>query len=477
MANFKLPIEAFQKSDSVVLYGTGNVANQYMDQIEAMGVQDKVAFFVNTYPSEAKTFRGKPLLTLQQLLDQPDIQQWIYVVAAYSDNQSIMDTLMEMGIDNSRIVTPMAVEMGSSGVYYPLYRGTVKHIVVYPEINEDSVRNDLERRLNWYLPNRSVLNIFVSQNSVTEAEWQQQLDASDLILVWNKDRLGDESLKAHKAKTACVDPEYPDTPEAVIYSKLFYRTLDNKQKKQLLSQSIANFERLKDKFKNIDIAYVFGTGPSLEQAWEMEFKPSVKLISNTIINNPELIEKIGADILVFSDPLWLSYTGFGGEFRKRVIGFLENKERYCIVPEAYVPFLMVYYPQIKEQLIGIPVTSSSFNIPTVQAFTVKETYNVLTRLGLTSASAIASTVYILGCDGIPITDDRTWDHSKSINDHVVRDEVHVAHASYFRINEPRAYYERHYRFMEELLQCGERQGITYRSLAPSYIPALASRQL
>ncbi len=476
MAQFKLPIEAFNSSESLVLYGTGNVANQYMDQIEAMGAEDKIAFFVNTYPSEAKEFRGKPLLSLQQLQELPDKQQWVYVVAAYLDNQSIVDTLQELGIESSKIVTPMAVETGSNAVYYPLYRGTVKHIVVYPEIEDDHVRNDLERRFDWYLPNRSDLNLFIRQHSVLEDEWRQQLKECDLILVWNKDRLGDNSLKANKAKTACVDPEYVDTPEAVIYSNLFYRTLDNKKKKQFLSQSIVNFESLKDRFKNIDIAYVFGTGPSLEQAWDMEFKPSIKIICNSIIKNPDLIEKIGADIFVFSDPLWVSYTRLGEEFRTSLLAFLENKQRYCIVPEYYVPLLLAYYPEIKEQLIGIPVTSSTFNIPSVQSFTVKQTYNVMTRLGLTAASALAKSVYILGCDGIPITEDREWEHSKSAPVDV-EDEVYTAHASFFREHDPRAYCERHYRLMEELLIYGERRGITYRSLAPSYIPALASRQI
>ncbi|REE84496.1 hypothetical protein A8990_11430 [Paenibacillus taihuensis] len=474
---FKLPVEAFTKSALVVVYGTGKVAEQYMDQIEEIKLGDKVAFFANTYPSEAKEFRGKPVLSLQQLREHPEKKQWIYVVAAYLDSQPIVDTLREIGIDNSNIVTPKPVEMENNSVYYPLYRGVVKHIFIYPEITEDFIFNDIERRLKWYLPNRSSLDVFISHTSENEQQWRRQLEACDLILVWKKDRLADECLNEFKVKIACVDPEYSDTPEAIIYSFLYFRTLHNVQRKEYLSQSILNFERMKSQFSNIELAYVFGTGPSLEKAWDVKLEPSIKIICNTIVKNSDLVEKIGADILVFSDPLWLSYTGFGEEYRKYVINFLENKKRFCIVPEVYVPLLLTYFPQVKEQLIGIPVISSSFNIPSADSFAVKQTYNVLTRLGLTTASALAPLVYILGCDGIPLTEGRQWEHSQSTPDNDVKDEVYLAHASYFRYNDPRAYYERHYRLMEELLEFGERQGITYRSLAPSYIPALASRQM
>lgn len=473
---YKLPLEAFQNDASVIIYGTGEVANQYMDQLEERGLDNKVLYFANTYPSEQSTFRGKPVLSLKQLRHHPEKDQWIFVIAAYLSAQSVVDALQDIGIEGRNMVMPIPVQMEDSVVYYPLLRDAVKHIAVYPEAN-DGVREDLERRFDWYLPNRGDLTLFMTRHALNQQEWQSQLDTCDLILVWDRTRLGDPILQSYKTKTGCVDPEYTVTQEVLIYTRLYYRSLSFNQRKACLDQSILNFERMRNQFRDCKHAYVFGTGPSLERVWDMSLEPaSAKIICNSIITKPALINRIDANILVYSDPLWHSHTDFGKEFRAHIVEFLKNKKRFCVVPEMHLPLMVAYFPELKEQMIGLPVTSSIFNIPTAESFSVKETYNVLTRLGFTIAAALAKTVLILGCDGTPISENKGWEHSKSTSDHIIQDDAHAAHAAYIRLDVPNVYYERHYRLMEELFQHGERQGITFRSLAPSYIPALANRQ-
>ncbi|MFC5401734.1 hypothetical protein [Cohnella soli] len=476
---FKLPVEAFAKSASVVIYGTGDVANQYMDQIEEMGAQDQVAYFADSYPSDVGVFKGRPVLSLKQLQDHPDRAQWTYIVASYLNAHCVVDELRNCGVAEENIVMPAPASIERDKAYFPLHRDSIQHIVMYPYIEEETIRKDIMTRLNWYLPNLADLKIFMPEHQVQIQAWRGQLEACDLVLVWDKERLGDDDLQSCKVKTACVDPKYTDTQEIYVYVSLYYRTTSYNQRKEFLSQSISNFARMQEQFKKYDLAYVFGSGPSLEKVWDMEFEPSVKIICNSIIKNAKLINRLNADIFVFSDGLWFSHTSFGAEFRQCLIAFLQNKNRYCIVPEMYAPLLLAHFPDIRDQLIGIPVSSSSMNIPTTQSFSVKQTYNVMTRLGITTASSLAKSVYILGCDGRSNVNDLEWKHSKSATLVVVENEdLQKVHSSSLVSHDPPVQYsERHHRFMEELLQHGERQGITYRSLAPSYIPALAKRQL
>ncbi|MFC4599652.1 hypothetical protein [Cohnella hongkongensis] len=475
---YRLPRNELVGTASIAIYGTGEIAHQYMDQLEESGEENRVVCFVNTYPSECKKVRGKPVFSLEDVQNRETSREWLFLIASYGSAQYIADGLRGIGIEEDKIVLPAAAAMGGETAYFPLLRRPVQHLVIYPRIEDEAADRDMEARLDWYLPTRKELTVFKPGSAANDQEWLQHFEASDLILVWQQQRLGDRLLEPFKQKIVCVDPEYSTTLEILTYIRLHYRTLAPEQRKALLDQYVANFMRMKERFSGSRLAYVFGTGPSLEKAWEEAFETSsVKIVCNSIVKNPDLVKRLDPDILVYSDPLWHSHTRYGVDFRKKVVEFLSVPGRYCVVPEMNAALLLGHYPELQDRIIGIPVVSPSFNFPSAASFTVMETYNVITRLGLTVASSLAGTVHIMGCDGSPRKDVAWWKRSSLLQEDTVQDEVRRAHESFFRLNTAADYFDRHNDFMERLIEYGESQGITYRSITPSYIPALSKREI
>jgi hypothetical protein len=195
------------------------------------------------------------------------------------------------------------------------------------------------------------------------------------------------------------------------------------------------------------------------------------------VKNEEFLEYInGPDLLVFSDPVFhFSPCEYSAQFRDNIIEVVRKYKCFVTIPNDTVPLMLAHYPELKNYLIGMP-TKKEFNIPSLDAFYVKRTANILTLYMIPMASAISDKIYIIGADGRKPDEKYFWNHSSSAQYNDLMQTAFKTHPSFFRDRDYRDYYEEHCFSLEKLIEYGESLRKQYISLTPSFIPALKIRQ-
>jgi len=428
---------------------------------------------------------NKPIYSPDKL-KQMNTDSLVFVLASMASADQMANVLRNAGVQEAQIIQSEKPLLNLAQQRQKLTIG-LKSLLYYPVINDKDRLSDLLSRVNWYLPERkgmvqvtipvtAPLQFMGDPNELQDQstlDLDEQLRRADLIVVWSKSAL--KELKNYYGKIACVDPEYFSTTESDIYRHLYYWCLGENSHEHYHSLSQANFAEMLRKQTGKGKAYVFGTGPSLERASEFDFKDGFNIVCNSIVKNVALLDHIQPDAIAFADPVFhFSYCDYAAEFRARLLESVERYNCYCLVPDVVVPLLLKHYPQLEQKIIGIS-TGSQFNFPSVEDLKVKAAANILTLLMIPVASAIANEVYILGCDGRRKQEDYFWKHSEQSQFVDRMQSAFSAHPSFFRDRIYADYYDEHCLVLESLLNYGEEQGKTYRSLTYSLIPALQQR--
>ena len=127
--------------------------------------------------------------------------------------------------------------------------------------------------------------------------------------------------------------------------------------------------------------------------------------------------------------------------------------------------------------MGVPLAHlEGVNLDLRERFAVRHAPNVLTLLLLPLAATLGrGQVLISGCDGrAPRGESYFWRHHRPSQLEEEMASVRRAHPAFFQIDYL-DYYREHCRLLEDWLRAGEARGLVFKSLTPSYIPALRKR--
>ncbi len=380
----------------------------------------------------------------------------------------------------------------------------IRRVIYYPVVTDEKVLADLVNRAAWYLPDFAFsqveivipVDVRITKRDVAflRAPAEQQryikrltniklvseedlsLRLADIILVWDKNKLFDMQVLPHIARTEIVDPTYYSTVESEVYRSLCYRALEQEEKRLIVELSKVNYQSLINKNSGYDKAYIFGTGPSLDQAVEFSYSDGFCVVCNSIVKNKALLQHIKPQLLVFADPVFhFSPCLYSAEFRKLMLEAIKEFDCYIMLPERSVPLYLAHYPELENKIIGMPVCGGNYNFPSCEKFYVRGSANILTLFMLPVASAVAEEIYIIGADGRKPDEKYFWKHSSSSQFDDLMQSVFDTHPSFFRDRVYTDYYKQHCDFLEGLIHYGERLGKKYYTLTPSYIPALECR--
>lgn len=232
---------------------------------------------------------------------------------------------------------------------------------------------------------------------------------------------------------------------------------------------------------NVNKVYIFGTGPSLDEAFKPErtFDDGISIACNSMVKNVELLDKLQPKIFVASDPIFhAGCSAYAQEFREKLFDCLDRfPKAFLVVPfRDYLIYMKNLPSRFSDRIVGIPFNhSESFNLDIMNDFQVKSTGNVMTNLLIPLASTIAGSIGMMGYDGRKIEDNEYfWAHNKKAQFNDQMDSIQIAHPSFFNIDYD-DYYLEHCETLETILSQGESEGHTYANLSHSYIPALANR--
>lgn len=243
------------------------------------------------------------------------------------------------------------------------------------------------------------------------------------------------------------------------------------------SQSHQSFLRLARNFTQ-NHAAVFGTGPSLSNAWKHDFAQVDTIAANSMVKNIGLLDHLKPKLIVCADPIFhAGASTYAEEFRHHLHFALKRYDCSLMVPERDRHIYQDYFAGEGFDIFSAPlVHRTNPNYDLCGDFSVTSTGNILTLFLLQVAFSLAHEVDIYGCDGRPQTENSYfWGHDKSaqLNEHMT--DIQRAHPGFFKISYDE-YYNEHCATLEHFLSFAEQNGRIVRSKTFSYIPALIARE-
>jgi hypothetical protein len=260
---------------------------------------------------------------------------------------------------------------------------------------------------------------------------------------------------------------------------------------EIIHKSQQTFMKMKNEIraKNIDNAYVFGSGPSATKAFELDIKDSFTIVSNGIVLNRELMNYIQPQIITGIDPLYHSGPSlYAGNFRKALAEAIEKFNSYFVTRIEFYRWFADYFPKhISNNIIGIPVIPKDGIPPLTGKIEIDGGFNlfngngnVLTTSLLPLALSMVNDVNILGCDGRPPADIREnekikyfWKHEEKSTIENWEEITYKAAPYYFESRNFEDYTEKHNSYLAKIIKSANALGKIIRCPVPSYLPVLS----
>jgi len=247
----------------------------------------------------------------------------------------------------------------------------------------------------------------------------------------------------------------------------------------VVNQCREKFDAMAEALGHSSRAYVFGTGPSLEEVADADLPEGIRVVSNSLIRNTRLMDKIRPSIVCCGDPVFhAGCSGYAAEFRRNLReAMTKYPSLYAIVPITHYPYYCRHFPEeLVKRIIGLPINKlGRFNFDLQTSFGVNQTGNVLTMLMLPVASTLAREICIGGCDGRADKGlSYFWSHHGPSQIADKMDDAKAAHPGFFKISYT-DYYDQHCATLELLMSEGEQDGRIFRNITTSHVPALARR--
>ncbi|UCD35951.1 MAG: tetratricopeptide repeat protein, partial [Nitrospiraceae bacterium] len=313
--------------------------------------------------------------------------------------------------------------------------------------------------------------------------WSRYLEDADIVMKWKLDFTHDDDGidrlvrdRIEKKKSWDIDREKVQQ-DGLMYLRMSHDA--NRNRTADLQESREKFGDFMKRVEHARKGYIFGTGPSLDEAMNHDFSDGVTIACNSMVKNERLMEHLNPEAVVFGDPIFhAGCSRYAGEFRKHLYRLLDKYNAHIIVPfRDYKLYSENMPPKYRGRLIGIPTGGydEPLNLNLNDMFIVKPTKNILTLLMIPVACTAFEEIGIMGCDGRKIEDNRYfWAHHKESQFNEQMEGIKKAHPAFFAIDY-NDYYITHCEILETWLAEAERAGKTILNLTESYIPALQKR--
>ena len=147
--------------------------------------------------------------------------------------------------------------------------------------------------------------------------------------------------------------------EAWSWSEFAYATRKDGDATAQARRSVERFKAHIEQLPAFKKAYVFGTGPSLDRAMEMDFSDGYRIVCNTIVENEALLTHIDPHIIVAGDAVYhYAPNVHASAFRRDLEKALRNSNMLFVTRDLYLPLLQRHHPEVAERTVtaesGVP---------------------------------------------------------------------------------------------------------------------------
>lgn len=314
----------------------------------------------------------------------------------------------------------------------------------------------------------------------------KKLIQSGCVLCWKNDRR-DFVLKIMKLaglKIINVDTFDPSSIEYGNYCNLIWEhLLPDWLKMDILQEHATKFRYTvgtKITQKSYNRACVFGTGPSLEDAKNFNFKDCLTVVCNTIIQSNALLEHIQPDFITAGDVVsHFGVSKYAFQFRNDLIRQLKNRDMWFITTARFGYLFITNHPEIANKTILIDQTLGGPNFDLIKMFGLPYLDSTLNIHMLPIAATFVKEIYLLGVDGKSKnrSNEDFWAHAKGIQYNDLVQTGHRCHPT-FDLNRQCHTMDRFLHSISDTINKGESDnGIFYCSLRPSNINVLQERSI
>ena len=386
---------------------------------------------------------------------------------------------------------------------------TSPKVVYYPEFDDTEVLQQQVARACWYIAPIDPQTILFSINEVPDTYipdgytpelsstfasgvpvWLQftkrPLTANDLlnadvVVCWK----GFECLshlhpnleaRLRKNGTFLFDVDHTHRVEGSRYIDISHRYFANDA--EIIEQSHQKMVDLRGELSDKEKAFLFCSGPEVQRYPGYDFSTGINIVCNSVINDLDLMGAVKPDIQIFGDPIFhFGCSMYASEFRKRLAEMQDQYGFINMIPVKYFNLFTYWQPELAEHTIAIPFDLNiDINLDLLANFQVHTTDNILTLMMLPVACSFARQIYLLGCDGRPLSDNTYfWKHNEKAQFGSQMGNIQDVHPTFFTVDYD-DYYLRHCNNVEAYFNVGEASGKQFISLTPSHIPAIHNRE-
>lgn len=385
-------------------------------------------------------------------------------------------------------------------------------ICFYPEFSNADEFTNHYHRASWYLSGQDVdagkvffatdfterdvgplpsyfgSQGFDSQNFEIIRPGAAYLDAlvsSKTIVVWRPLSPGLKSYLSGLlggANVALVATDDNSSAEYGSYCRTVWQALPKNKKLRLLEESQNTFRRIISEMRsaNKTCSAVFGTGPSIDRAYEFDFGNCLSIVCNTIISNQKLLDHIDPKFVCAGDAV--SHFGvsmYAEKFRNDLITALSSRDIYLLTSAAFGYLLLRKYPELRNKVILCEQKFNGLNCDLDANWALPRFDSTLNIHMLPIATTFSDTTYLLGFDGKnpnQSLNEDFWAHSKTAQYHDLVETGHLAHPT-FATNREHSTEARFLASVQESFMAGERLGKRFYTLANSFTEAMHARPI
>ncbi len=387
-------------------------------------------------------------------------------------------------------------------------------IIHYPFIRTQAELDDLYHRACWYLPDMGEHAVvfpfhdgplrpgrppqafgvdgppqFTAEFPVARdnPEVMRLLNRADYILLWRDDlnRMERYNLQGLSKRLLNVSKSSLESRHEAYHNAILRHELLSPEARQaLVAENQARLAALAPRLQS-QKAYVFGTGPSLGLAMDLDFSDGASIVCNAAVRNTALLDHIKPACIVAADPaLHYGVSRYAAAFREHLAEAMRRYGSYLFMPMGYYPLFVRHYPELAPRTFGVPVVPGrpeNVSVDLVARYQIACYANILTLFLLPLGATLAPEVHILGCDGrSPLPGDQDgnpspfWKHHGASEFEAIYDTLKACHPSFFDLNYE-DWYAEHCQGVAILTQKAEEAGRAVCVDTPSYIPCLAQR--
>ncbi len=310
-------------------------------------------------------------------------------------------------------------------------------------------------------------------------EFLRQLLRAEVVLVWRAGRWAKaiRALRRLGIRIVNVDTDCAGGREYVHYALLLWQELTPESQRETTDRLQRDrFAALASELQSPprERAWVFGTGPSLHKAFEHDFSDGLRIVCNSIVASPKLLDHIRPHFLAAADVV--SHFGvslYAARFREELCQALAGGELRCVTTHALGTLLLAHHPELRDKIVTLGYRGSETSNDLLADFRAPAMESVLNSFMLPLAATFAREVVLVGCDGKSSSDDNEdfWPHSREAHYHDLVDSGHACHPTFDPIRQ-RDGYRKYDDDVRRSIAAGRARGIAYFLLYPSHLPAL-----